>query len=288
MIRFAILPGDGIGPEVLEGPRALLQQLSARARLRVTGPWPVGASAWVELGEGLPKRTLEACEEADVILFGAVGVYPGLEAEGYRTEQALLDLREHFDLSVSIRRIWRGDEAPLTVVRNLLGGAYGGRDSRDESEAGGPATDRVSLSPRQIEQVVEMALPDLDNGRQLWSVDKANLLATSRLWRQVVDRVAKERGIACRHLYVDRCAFELARHPLPAAVIVTEGLFGDILTDLAAARAGSMALCSSASLHPGKPLRGRCMGLFEPLHGSAPRLVGKAMANPAATFYVKY
>jgi isocitrate/isopropylmalate dehydrogenase len=285
MIRFAVLPGDGIGGEVLAGPLEILTRLAAQGRLEVSGPWPVGASAYLAGGEGLPAATLAACKAADAILFGAVGEHPGFAAADYRPEQSLLFLREYFDLRVSIRQVWRGEQAPLTIVRNLLGGAYGNAATRDESDGARPASDLVRLTPEQIAEVVEIgcAYAAQTDGR-LVSVDKANLLATSRLWRRVATRVTAERGLACRHVYVDQCAFELARRGLPEAVLVTEGLFGDILSDLAAAKAGSIALCSSASVHPGPAAHGRCVGLFEPVHGTAPDIVGQGIANPTGAY----
>ncbi len=125
MIRLAILPGDGIGGEVLAGPIEILERLAVEGRVEITGPWPVGASAYLETGEGLPAVTLAACEAADGILFGAVGDHPGFDSRDYRPELALLHLREHFDLRISIRQIWRGEQAPFITVRNLLEGLMG-------------------------------------------------------------------------------------------------------------------------------------------------------------------
>jgi isocitrate/isopropylmalate dehydrogenase len=285
MIRIALLPGDGIGPEIFAGPMALLEQLAATGVVEVTGPWPIGASAYMSCGMGLPAETLTACEQADAILFGAVGDHPGFTGQDYRPEASLIFLREHFDLRISIRHVWRGAHAPLTIVRNLLGGAYGGASQRTESDGRAPASDVVQLTPAQIREVVEIGLGYLSPETPLLlSVDKANLLATSRLWRRVTSRLVEERGIACRHVLVDNFAFELARRPLPDGVVVTEGLFGDILSDLAAGRAGSIALCSSAGVHPGTPMHGRCVGLFEPVHGTAPDLVGQGIANPVGVY----
>ena len=284
MIRLAVLPGDGVGPEVMEGPTELLRKLASQKRLELTGPWPIGASSYASTSEGLPGETLRACEEADAIFLGAVGDYPGFSAGHYRTEESLLRLRVHFDFNISIRQVWRGDDPPLTIVRNLLDGAYGGADIREESDGRQPASDLIRLTPEHIEAVVDVSMRYLDDRCGLWSVDKANLLATSRLWRKVVGSVASRKGLDCRHVYIDRCAYELARYDLPDAVIVTEGLFGDILSDLAAGRAGSIAFCSSASIHPGEPLRCRCVGLFEPIHGSAPRMVGNNTANPTGAY----
>ncbi len=286
MRRVAVLPGDGVGPEVVEGPVALLRELTRRGLVELTGPWPVGASAFASEGDGLPPKTLAACEEADAILFGAAGEHPGVPIDAYRPERSLLQLREHFDLRVSIRQVITGGGRPLTIVRNLLGGAYGGAAMRRESDGGRPAGDELVLSRPQIEELADMACDLVEHGRggSLISVDKANLFATSRLWRLVADEVGARRGIPVRHVYVDRCAFEIAHDDVKGGVVLTEGIFGDILSDLAAGRAGSIALCGSASVHPGPPSRGRCVGLFEPVHGSAPRHAGARRANPAGAY----
>lgn len=286
MIRVALLPGDGIGAEVMRGPAELLTSLSALVPIAVSGPWPVGSTAFAEHRTGLPAMTLAACEGADAILLGAVGDHPGIDLPGYRSEMPLLNLREHFDLRVSVRDIWRGGQRPLTIVRNLLGGAYGASSTRHESNGAEPASDEIILEPARIAELVEITCDyvELRPGARLISVDKANLLATSRLWRRTVTTIAATRGIEVAHRHVDRSAFELGRNELPDAVIVTEGLFGDILSDLAAGRAGSVALGASASVHPGRPHAGRCVGLFEPLHGSAPLHTGMNRANPAGAY----
>ena len=286
MIRVAVLPGDGIGPEVLEGPVAVLRSLAGAGLLQVTGPWPVGASAFAEAAQGLPEATRRACEAADAIFLGAVGEQPGVALEDYRPELALIGLREHFDLRVSVRRVSRRGLPPLTIVRNLLGGAYGDATTRTESTGSGAAADEVVLTETQIAELAQIACDELERagGTGLVSVDKANLFATSRLWRRVASRVAGERGIPIRHTYVDRCAFELAHGDVVGDVILTEGIFGDILSDVAAGQAGSIALCSSASVRPGAPHRGRCQGLFEPVHGSAPRHAGAGRANPSGAY----
>jgi isocitrate/isopropylmalate dehydrogenase len=281
MIKIALLPGDGVGPEVLRGPMELVQHLAGLGVLDVTGPWPVGASAFATTGEGLPASTLQACEEANAILLGAVGEQPGVSLRAYRPERALIALREHFDLRVSVRQVWRQDGRPLVFVRNLLGGAYGS-EHRTESDGSRPASDLFELRPERIRELAQIAIDYVRaTDSPLVSVDKANLLATSRLWRLVVSQVAGEQGVDVRHVYVDRMAFELgAKDPLEA-VVLTEGLFGDILSDLAAGRAGSIALCGSASVRPAQnPADDGCVGLFEPVHGSAPRRAGQDLVNP--------
>jgi isocitrate/isopropylmalate dehydrogenase len=286
VIRVALLPGDGIGPEVLDGPVTVLRALAETGRVEVTGPWPVGASAYAKEGTGLPEATLRACEDADAIFLGAVGEHPGVPVDAYRPELALIGLREHFDLRISIRQVSRPSQPPLTIVRNLLGGAYGDVSTRQESAGVGPARDELELGVAQIEELAAIACDELarTGGDRLVSVDKANLFATSRLWRRVVTRVAHERGVVVRHVYVDRCALELAHGDEVGDVLVTEGIFGDILSDVAAGRAGSIALCGSASVHPGPPRHGRCTGLFEPVHGSAPRHAGARRANPSGAY----
>lgn len=286
MSRIAVLPGDGIGAEVMAGPLEVLRRLSGLGHVEVTGPWPIGASAYLASGgTGLPAETLAACEAADAILFGAVGDHPGFTAQGYRPETSLIFLREHFDLRISVRQVWRADGEPLTIIRNLLGGAYGTQEMRHESDGAQPASDLVQLTPEQIREVVLLACDYAARSNlPLISVDKANLLAASRLWRRLAREISAARQLDCQHVYVDRFAFDLARSGLPDAVVVTEGLFGDILSDLAAAVAGSIALCSSASIHPGEPSQGRCRGLFEPVHGTAPDITGKDIANPTGAY----
>jgi isocitrate/isopropylmalate dehydrogenase len=282
MITVALLPGDGVGPEVLDGASEILRELARRELLAVTGPWLIGASAFAEGGEGLPAATVTACEEADAILLGAVGEHPGVPIAAYRPELALIGLREHFDLRISVRQVWRGRQTPTTFVRNLLGGAYG--NDRVESDGSLPASDVFTLQPDRIRELAEIAIGYVQmSGAPLLSVDKANLLATSRLWRRVVSQVAAEHDVDVRHVYVDRMAFEIGSGDPPEAVVLSEGLFGDILSDLASGRAGSIALCGSASVRP-TPDGMRCVGLFEPVHGSAPRRAGQNKVNPCGGY----
>ena len=285
MINVALLPGDGVGAEVLDGPSQLLRGLEPRGAVRATGPWPVGASAFTEGGVGLPEETLRACEGADAMLLGAVGEHPGVPIDAYRPELALIGLRERFDLRVSVRQVWRGRSTPLTFVRNLLGGAYGSH--RVESDGTTPASDVFELRPDRIRELAEIAIGYVKmSNAQLLSVDKANLLATSRLWRRVVSQAAAEHEVPVRHVYVDRMAYELGCSEPPEAVVLSEGLFGDILSDLASGRAGSIALCGSASVRPatGDADGERCVGLFEPVHGSAPLRAGQNRVNPCGGY----
>ena len=287
MIRVALLPGDGVGAEVLDGPTRLLQRLAADGAVEVTGPWPVGARAAAATGDVLPEETLAACDAADALLLGAVGEDPRVPAEVCpRPEVALHRLRERYDLRVSVRGIPFPDGRELTVVRNLAGGSYGGADDRLFRPDGSEAADVLRLTRERVAEVVHLACDELERrgGGRLVSVDKANLYATGRLWRQVATEVTRERGVAVEHRYVDRAAYELGAGAEVPDVLVTEGLLGDVLSDLAAGRAGSPALCGSASVHPGEPVRGRCVGLFEPAHGSAPRRALRDQADPLGGF----
>ena len=337
--HIAVLPGDGVGAEVVAGPVKLLEAIAEAGRIELTGPWPVGASAFGELGAGLPEPTLAACDTSDAMFFGAAGEHPGVSLDDYRPEHSIIGLRQRYDLRVSIRTIVRigsgaiggnpqsdtrtasgdphhgtgtasgdpqsdtrtasGDphhgtgavasaaNRPLIVLRNLLGGAYGAASTRTESDGSEAACDQVILTPDQISELAEMACDMVERGlaSSILSVDKANLLATSRLWRSITEKVAQARGVPLRHTYVDRMAFELAHDDVTAdTVVLTEGIFGDILSDLAAGRAGSIALCGSASVNPGQPVQGNCVGLFEPVHGSAPRHYGQGKVNPSGAY----
>ena len=288
--RIAVLPGDGVGAEVLAGPVELLEAIAEAGRIELTGPWPVGASAFGELGTGLPADTLVACDDCDAMFFGAAGEHPGVSLDDYRPEHSIIGLRQRYDLRVSIRNIVRAGERggrPLIVLRNLLGGAYGAASTRTESDGTDAACDEVILTPAQITELAEMACDLVEQGlaSSIVSADKANLMATSRLWRSIAGRVAGDRGVPLRHTYIDRMAFELAHDDVVAdTIVLTEGIFGDMLSDLAAGRAGSIALCGSASVNPGPPVQGRCVGLFEPVHGSAPRHYGQGRVNPSGAY----
>ena len=282
MIRVALLPGDGVGEEVLDGPARLLRSPAFAGLVEVTGPWPVGAGALATTGVPVPPETLAACDAADAVLLGAVGLDPLVPTElAPRPEAALHELRRRYDLRVSIREI-PIDGSELVIVRNLLGGFYSGESGGGES--GEEAFDVVRLTAGRIAEIVQTACDLLPAGAPLVSVDKANLTATGRLWRRVATEVAAARGVAVEHRYVDRAAFELAAGTAVPAVLATEGLFGDVLSDLAAGRAGSPALCGSAAVRPGGPLVGRCQGLFEPAHGSAPRRARLGQVNPLGGF----
>jgi 3-isopropylmalate dehydrogenase len=279
MTTIALLPGDGIGAEILDGPVAYLQRLALDgAPVRLTGPWPYGSTGWAQTGSTLPDQTLEACRQADVILSGAVGAHPGISAgDCPNPEAALIRLRHLFDLRISVRTVRVSGADDVIIVRNITGGAYADADER---------TDRLVLEPRRVREIFDFALPYARRrpDRRAISVDKASVFATSRLWRQVALATSAESGIAFANVNVDRAAYELVKDAELPGVIVTEGLFGDILSDIVCARAGSPALCGSATVNPDHPIGDGVSGLFEPAHGTSPHRTGGRRSNPAGAW----
>ena len=288
MTIIALLPGDGIGAEILDGPVAFLRQLARDgAPVELTGPWPYGTTGWLQTGSTLPAETIAACREADVVLSGAVGTHPGVSAEQCpNPEAALIALRHLFDLRISVRtvRVPGGDD--VVIVRNITGGAYAGPDHRIESDGVRDAEDRIVLNPARVQEVFDIAVEHARRhpGRRVMSVDKASVYATSRLWRRVAHATAAASGLAIDNVNVDRAAYELVRDDALPAVIVTEGLFGDILSDIVCARAGSPALCGSATINPDRVFGGGVTALFEPAHGSSPHRTGSRRSNPTGAW----
>jgi 3-isopropylmalate dehydrogenase len=287
---IAVLGGDGIGPEVTAQARRVLEAVGAAYGHRFTfQEGLVGGIAIDREGTALPDATMELCRASDAVLFGAVGgpKWDDPTAE-VRPEQGLLALRKGLGLFANLRPVklepslveastikadvLRGTD--MLVLRELTGGIYfGERGRRDE---GRTAFDTMIYTVPEIERVVRMAC-ELARGRRshVTSVDKANVLETSRLWRETATRVAREYpDVTVEHLLVDACAMHLIRRPASFDVIVTENMFGDILTDEASMLAGSMGMLPSASLAEGS------MGLYEPIHGSAPDIAGQGIANP--------
>lgn len=288
MSTVALLPGDGIGAEILDGPVAFLRRLERDgAPVRVTGPWPYGTTGWARTGSVLPDATIAACRGADVILSGAVGTHPGITAEQCpNPEAALIRLRHVFDLRISVRTVLIPGDEDVTIVRNITGGAYAGPDRHVESDGTRAAEDHLVLEPARVQEVFDIAAGYARQhpGRRVISVDKASVFATSRLWRRIARRTAQASGVAFEDVNVDRAAYELvAREELPA-VIVTEGIFGDILSDIVCARAGSPALCGSATINPDRPFGHGATALFEPAHGSSPHRTGSRRSNPTGAW----
>ena len=284
---IVVLPGDGIGPEVTAAAVAVLEAAGRRYghsfqfQTRLIG----GAAIDAE-GSALSDATLDACRKADAILLGAVGGPKWSDGE-IRPEQGLLKLRKELGLYANLRPVKTHPVAltaspikshlltgvDMIVVRELTGGVYFGQRTRTETAA----TDLCEYSVAEVERVVRRACT-LARGRRKYvvSVDKANVLETSRLWRQVASRVARAEfpDVRIEHQLVDSMAMHLISHPREYDVIVTENMFGDILTDEASMLAGSMGLLPSASLGEGR------LGLYEPIHGSAPDIAGRGIANP--------
>jgi 3-isopropylmalate dehydrogenase len=288
MTTIALLPGDGIGTEILDGPVAYLQQLERHgAPVTITGPWPYGTSGWARSGSILPAETVAACHRADVILSGAIGSHPGITAqECPNPEAALIELRHIFDLRISVRTVRVPQQPDVIIVRNITGGAYGSPDQRQESDGTIAATDLLSLDPQRVQEVFDIAAdyaaraPD----RRVVSADKASVFATSRLWRRVAHATRSATGLPITDVNVDRAAYELVKAEQLPGVIVTEGLFGDILSDIVCARAGSPALCGSATINPDRRFGHGTTALFEPAHGSSPHRTGSRRSNPTGSW----
>ena len=287
MIDIVVLPGDGIGPEVISQAVECLEQISLERdlELRFT-EHDFGGAAIDRHGTPLPAKTLKACSKADAVLLGAVGG-DQWNAAKVPPEAGLLQIREALGLFANLRpaKVLAGllDVSPLRpdisrdadilVVRELTGGIYfGERTSEIHS-----ASDLCTYSRSEIERVAHVAFRSARQRRhKVTSVDKANVLATSRLWRETVIEIAKQYpDVEVEHIYVDACAMALVTHPRRFDVILTENLFGDILSDELAVIAGSIGLLGSASVGIEGP------GLFEPVHGSAPQIAGRNIANPA-------
>jgi len=270
-MRVVLLPGDGIGPEVIREARRALEALVPEVELEER---LVGGASIRTTGEPLTGEALEACLAADAVFKGPVGD-PEFDAQDVRPELALFTLRKALDVYTNLRPAKAG-EIDLLIVRELVGGLYfGAKGVRDD----GTVFDTCEYHPRQVERIARRAfeLARTRRGR-LTSVDKANVLETSRMWRRVVDELAAEYpDVAVGHMLVDNAAMQLVRAPQQFDVIVTENTFGDILSDVAAEVTGGLGLAPSASLGDSGP------GLFEPVHGSAPDVAGLGVANPAAT-----
>jgi 3-isopropylmalate dehydrogenase len=287
--RIVILPGDGIGPEVATEAVAVLRAVGERFSHPFTlEEQLIGGAAIDACGDPLPADTIAACRSADAILLGAVGG-PKWSGPGQtvRPEQGLLRLRRELDLFANLRPVSThpalAAASPLKpdvvanvdimVVRELTGGIYFG----DKQEGEETASDLCTYSREEVERVVRLAADlAMSRDRRLVSVDKSNVLATSRLWRRTVENVvnASYPDLTLEHMLVDAMAMHLIRSPGSFDVIVTENMFGDILTDEASMLAGSLGLLPSASLN------GAQLGLYEPIHGSAPDIAGQGIANP--------
>ena len=269
MTRVAVLPGDGIGPEVAAEAVRLLDAVGIEHAEHA-----FGGNAILAQGTPLPDETLAACREADAVLLGAVGL-PELEGQAVRPEQGLLSLREELGVYANLRPA-RAGGIDLVIVRELVGGLYfGARGTRDD----GTWFDTCEYTRPEVERIARRAFAIArERGGRLTSVDKVNVLHTSRLWRDVVTDLGRAEydDVPLDHALVDSFAMTIVTDPESIDVVVTENTFGDILSDVAAAVTGGLGLAASASLGDDGP------ALFEPVHGSAPQIAGRGVANPAA------
>ena len=295
MKKIVVIPGDGIGGEITRSAVEVLKKTDEKFRLGLSyEEHDAGGTAYDKFGTPLPESTLEACKQADAVLFGAVGgekwdnVEPSL-----RPEKAILGLRKGLGLYANLRPVKVADAlveysplkpelvkgVDLVIVRELVGGIYFGDRCESEQHNGTErAWDLENYSVPEVERIAKLAFETAKVRRgKVTSVDKANVLATSRLWRRTVTKLAGEhKDVELNHLYVDNCAMQLAVRPTQFDVIVTGNLFGDILSDEAAVIGGSIGLMPSASI-------GELTSLYEPIHGSAPDIAGKGIANPMGT-----
>jgi 3-isopropylmalate dehydrogenase len=293
---ITLLPGDGIGPEVVAEGRKVLEAVAARFGHTFTFTEALaGGIAIDETGNPLPDESLAACRASDAVLLGAVGGPKWSDPRAaVRPEQGLLRLRKELSLFANLRPVkvvpalasastLRPDVlagVDMVIVRELTGGLYFGQpQGRCDDAQGRAAVDTMRYSEVEIERLMRVAF-DLarQRRRKVTSVDKANVLASSRLWREVAHEVARDYpDVTCEDVLVDACSMYLIRRPADFDVIATENMFGDILSDEAAMLAGSMGMLPSASLGSSPP------GLYEPIHGSAPDIAGRGIANPLAT-----
>lgn len=294
--KIAVIKGDGIGPEVMtEGVKVLDYIGEKFGHSFVFQEVLAGGAAIDATGNCLPDETLTACKNADAVLLGAVGGPKWDNVKGdQRPERALLGLREHLGLYANLRpaiihtaladaspikKEIIGDDLDILIVRELTGGIYFGDRGYRDGKYGNEAYDTEAYSEKEVERIGIIAFESaMARNKKLMSVDKANVLESSRLWRKVMTELHKKYPeVTLEHMYVDNAAMQLVRDPKQFDVIVTSNMFGDILSDEASQITGSIGMLPSASLGEG------AFGMYEPIHGSAPDIAGKDMANPIAT-----
>jgi 3-isopropylmalate dehydrogenase len=292
--RIAVLPGDGIGQEVADGAVKVLKAIAKRFEHSFEFETAlIGGSALDEVGSPLPDETITVCRGSDAILLGAVGG-PKWDQQppNLRPEKGLLGIRKAFELFANLRPVTAVssladsstlkreviDNVDLLIVRELTGGIYFGQPSERQGENGEMAVDTLTYHRKEIERIVEKAFEcAMVRRKKLTSVDKANVLESSRMWREIVNEQSKKYPeVDVEHMLVDAAAMELIRNPRQFDVMVTENMFGDILSDEASMLTGSLGMLPSASLTSSG------FGLYEPVHGSAPDIAGQNKANPLA------
>lgn len=299
---IACLPGDGIGPEVMAATQTVLRAVaSAYDHVFEMETYPIGGIAIDQFQNPLPQFTLKACQESDAVLLGAVGgpKWDSPDAP-MRPEQGLLAIRKGLGVYANLRPVKphprllhasplkaeRVAEVDLIFVRELTSGIYFGQPKRRWIEDGEErAVDSMAYTASEVRRVAHLAFRLASQRKQkVTSIDKANVLETSRLWRKVVSEVAQQYPqVTLEHLLVDAAAMYLLQRPASFDVLVTENMFGDILTDEASMLTGSMGNMASASLGDNLNRHGKPRGLYEPIHGSAPDIAGKGIANPVGT-----
>lgn len=296
MYKIVLLPGDGIGPEIVPQAVKVLEAVGKKFNREFQFQTAlIGGAAYDATGHPLPEETLAVCRDSDAILLGAVGgpKWDNLEPDLRPERGALLPLRKKLGLYANLRpavvnpalaeastlkeELVSGLD--ILIIRELTGGLYFGEKRREDLPGGGQkAVETLEYTTAEVERVARLGFEMArKRNKRLMSVDKANVLESSRLWREVVESLAKEYpDVELSHMYVDNCAMQLVRNPKQFDVMVTENMFGDILTDLASQLTGSIGMLPSASL-------GGEVALYEPIHGSAPDIAGQNLANPIAT-----
>lgn len=294
--NLAVIKGDGIGPEIVDEALKVLEVIGEKFNHQFNFKEVLaGGNAIDTCGECLPKETVEVCKASDSVILGAVGGPKWDNVPGdQRPERALLGLREQLGLYANLRpaiihnalsdaspikKEIVGDSLDILIVRELTGGIYFGDRGYRDGKYGTEAYDTEAYSEMEIKRIAKVAFEAaMSRNKRLTSVDKANVLETSRLWRKVVTEVAKDYPqVELDHMYVDNAAMQLVRNPKHFDVIVTSNIFGDILSDEASQITGSIGMLPSASLGEG------AFGMYEPIHGSAPDIAGQNIANPIAT-----
>ncbi len=294
--QITVLKGDGIGPEIVDQAIKVLNKVTEKYHVRINYQEEyIGGAAIDATGIPLPQQTIDACQASDAVLLGAVGGPKWDSMPGNRRpETGLLGIRSALGLYANLRPavIFEplrsasplkeeiiGDALDILVVRELTGGIYFGQRGRDTVDSVESAYDTERYSVTEVERIAHIGFEMAQKrNKSLCSVDKANVLESSRLWRETVIRVSQEYpDVALEHMYVDNCAMQLVRNPKQFDVILTSNIFGDILSDEASMISGSIGMLASASLGKNQ------FGLYEPIHGSAPDIAGTGKANPLAT-----
>jgi len=294
--KIALVPGDGIGPDVVAEAVRVLDQIGEKYGHQFQYTTVLAGGAAIDAaGECLPRNTIDVCRDSDAVLLGAVGGWKWDTLPGdQRPERALLGLRKELGLFANLRPALLFEElaeaCPLkpeiieggldiVVVRELTGGIYFGEKGYKDTELGRAAYDVELYSEEEVRRIAVVAFDmAMKRNKKLTSVDKANVLESSRLWRSVVTEVGKDYpDVELSHMYIDNAAMQMVRNPKQFDVIVTSNIFGDILSDEASMITGSIGMLPSASLAKGN------FGMYEPVHGSAPDIAGQNKANPMAT-----